>query len=382
MSPAAPPLPPDFAVEDHAFAADLYKAARPPSGNLFLSPASVRIALAMTAAGALGGTEEEMQRVLRLSESTQQNNAAMQALLSALNAPGKEYELHVVDRLWAQAGASIKPAFSKTLETSFHSPLEQLDFEHALEASRLKINQWVKEQTAGKIDDLIRQGILKPDARLVLTNAIYFKAKWTHQFNPRSTADAEFFGAAKTAQVKTMRMIERFGYAEVPGAKLLELPYADGALSMVIALPNANDGLAALEKSLDGKTLDRWIAALQSGNRVSVSLPKFKLESSFTLSETLKAMGMKSAFVFGPADFSGIDGTRDFFIGEVVHKAFIDLDERGTEAAAATAVMMRAGSAMMRQPDPKEFKADHPFFFFIRDLASGAVLFTGRVADL
>jgi serpin B len=379
MSPATPAIPPGFAVEDHAFAADLYKAARPPSGNLFLSPAGVRIALAMTAVGALGKTGSEMQHVLHLSNSTERNNAAMNALLGGLSSRG---ELRVVDRLWAQSGSSIKADFLKTLETSFHAPLEQLDFKNALEASRTRINQWVKEETAGKIEDLIARGILKPDSRLVLTNAIYFKAKWTNPFNPRATVDADFFGSAKTTQVKTMRMTERFKYAEVPGAKLLELPYEDGSLSMVIALPEERNGLTALEKSLEGKTLDGWMAVLQGGNRVSVSLPRFKMESSFTLSETLKSMGMKTAFAAGPADFSGIDGTRDFFIGEVVHKAFIDLDEQGTEAAAATAVMMRAGSAMMRQPDPKEFKADHPFFFFIRDVPSGAMLFAGRVTDL
>jgi len=396
----AAPLPP-AAIEqqsgDHAFAAALYRAAARSEGNVFLSPAGVRLALAMAAAGALGDTAAEMQSVLQLDKSASKTNAAFHALLEEWSARGKAQvasdapafererasreaiQLHVVNRLWGQSGFKFRAPFLETLEKSYHAPLEQLDFAEALDASVARINAWVAEQTSNRIQNLIAPGTLKPDARLVLTNAIYFKAAWSTPFNKSATSDADFHSGATTVRAPTMHLTERLSYGETADAKLLELPYGDGSMSLVLVLPNAVEGLRALEDSLSGAAFAAWLAALQPA-RVRVSLPRFKIESSFSLAEALRSLGMKTAFTSGAANFSGMDGARDLFLGEVVHKAFVQVDEEGTEAAAATAVTMRAG-AVMREDEPKVFNVDHPFFFFIRDVKSGAVLFAGRILN-
>jgi len=398
---AAPPPPPATSVEtiagDHAFAADLYKAAQQPGGNLFLSPASVRIALAMTAAGALGDTESEMRSALHLNESAHQTNTGFRALLSDWAARGTPaipkdapdwkrdqlqrdaIELHVVNRLWGQSGKPFLAPFLSVLEKDYRAPLEQLDFAKSLDASVARINAWVAEQTANKIQNLLSVQALSPSTRLVITNAVYFKAAWTSPFHAGSTQPADFFNGAKIVGVPTMQQTAHFAYGEADNAKVLELPYADGSMSMVIVLPNEKDGLGALETSLSGASFDRWLNALKP-ERVHVGLPKFKTESTFALASALQSLGMKSAFDASAANFGGMDGARDLFIGAVVHKAFIEVNEEGTEAAAATAATMSM-SAIRREAPPKEMKVDHPFFFFIRDVKSGSILFAGRIVD-
>lgn len=397
-----PPGPPSFAElaqGDHDFAANLYKAALQPTGNLFLSPASVRIALAMTASGAMGNTADEMRSVLRLPADQKQTNAGYAALLADWNSratppiskDAPQYQrdqaeknsitLRVVNRLWGQKGHKFRASFLTTLADSYHAPLEQLDFAHAVEKSRARINAWVAEQTANKIVDLIPLGVLQPATKLVLTNAVYFKAAWTHSFKEGATRPADFFSGADKLSVPTMSQTESFKYGELDGAQVVELPYAEGSLSMVVVLPTAQDGLSALEQSLTGASLDRWTSSLAS-QQVHVALPKFKMGSSFALANALQGMGMKDAFHEGKADLSGMDGSHKLFLSQVVQKTFIAVDEKGTEAAAATAVMV-AGRAMRlhNEPPPKEFKADHPFFFFLRDVKSRTILFAGRVTN-
>jgi serpin B len=396
-----PPAPPSFAElaqGDHDFAANLYKAALQPTGNLFLSPASVRIALAMTASGAMGNTADEMRKVLALPADPQQANADYAALLADWKGreappPGKDeprwkrdeaeqgsITLRVVNRLWGQHGHKFHAAFLSVLEDSYRAPLERLDFANALEKSRERINAWVAEQTANKIRDLIPKGLLKTSTKLVLTNAVYFKAAWSHAFNDRLTKTADFFSGGSKVPVPTMNETETLGYGEVDGAQVVELPYADRSISMVVVLPAAQDGLSALEKSLAGASFDRWTGSLVA-QQVHVALPKFKMGSAFALGEALQGMGIKDAFHEGVADLSGMDGTHKLFLGAVVQKTFIDVDEKGTEAAAATAVAVMGRAARLSNPiPPKEFKADHPFFF-LRDVKSGTILFAGRVTN-
>jgi serpin B len=400
-APPPPPGPPSISAltqGDHDFAANLYKAALSPAGNLFLSPASVRIALAMTASGAMGNTAAEMQSVLKLPGDAKQTNADYAALLAEWNArvtaPGKEapdhpraqaeknsITLRVVNRLWGQKGHKFRASFLSTLADGYRAPLEELDFAHALEKSRERINAWVAEQTANKILDLIPTGVLQPATKLVLTNAVYFKAEWTHSFNEGATRPADFVSGADKLSVPTMSLTETFKYGELDTAQVVELPYADGSLSMVVVLPAAKDGLAALEQSLSGASFDRWTSAL-AAQQVHLALPKFKMGSSFALSEALQALGIKDAFHEGKADLSGMDGSHKLFLSQVVQKTFIAVDEKGTEAAAATAVMVASRAMKLHnEPPPKEFKADHPFFFFLRDVKSGTILFAGRVMN-
>jgi len=401
--PAAPPAStaaaaPYSAPADHAFAADLYRAARETSGNLFLSPASVRIALAMAATGAVGETEAEMSKALHLDASGEKNSAMFAALLHDWSAratpevaPGapqweaelaakRAIELHVANRLWAQQGVTFRAPFVHTLESSYGAPLEQLDFAKGAAASAARINGWISEATHQLIPTIVPADGLDPATRLVLTNAIYFKAAWSAPFNPGATSDADFFAPGQAAsRVPTMHALEHLRYGEDAGNQLLELPYGDGSMAMVVVLPGQQDGLREIESTLRGTTFDRWLKALGDA-RVRVSLPRFKTESSFELAPALRAMGMKSPFTYGLANFRGMDGSRDLFLSQVLHKAFVEVDEQGTVAAAATAVTMVAGAAM-REPPPKVFSADHPFFFFIRDVRSGAILFAGRVEN-
>ncbi len=401
VPPALPPNVTPAVAADHAFAATLYKAARPPTGNLFLSPASIRVALAMTAAGAAGDTAIEMQKVLGLDPDSGRSDASFAALIADWNARGtpsvplfasaaereriahNSIELHLANRLWGQTGYTFLDPFLITLKKSYLAPLKQLDFASRLQASVDEINAWVAKQTAEKIKELIPQGVLATTTKLVLTNAIYFKSAWRTPFSAAATHDAPFSTGVKQVNVPTMQETAHWGYGELPGLKLLELPYIDGTLSMVVVLPNEQSGLATLESSLSGEAIDSWFNALQPAQRVWVQIPRFKVEGSFSLAKPLRAMGMNSAFSEGTADFSHMDGKRDLVIADVLHKAFVEVTESGTEAAAATAVVMRALTATLppHEAKPFEFKADHPFLFFIRDIKNNSILFAGRVVD-
>lgn len=382
-----------------AFSAQLYKSIqKKPDDNVFFSPASVRIALAMTQAGARGDTASEMTKVLSLSPDANDAQAAAGYVLKSWNrrngevtlppnanqwqkqeAENKRETLRVVNRVWGQRGKAFLPAYLGTLQQSYEAPLMQLDFKSAAEASRIEINSHIERATEQKIKNLLPPGLVTADTRLVLTNAVYFKASWEHTFMDFMTKEDTFHGA-KDVKVKMMQQTEKLGYAEVGDAKVLELSYASGNMSMFVVLPNAKDGLAKIEAALDEAKLDSWAKA-PTRTKVSVWLPRFTTTQSFSLAETLSAMGMPQAFDAKRADFSGIDGTKELFISAVVHKAFVAVDEKGTEAAAATAVAMAAGAAPIKEPDPKEFKADHPFLFFLQDKKLGHVLFMGRVVD-
>jgi len=364
---------------NNGFALDLYARLRGEPGNLFFSPFSIRTALAMTWAGARGNTAEQMKATLRFPDDQAALHAAVGALQRELNQPPEKdaWELSVANALWGQEGFRFLDDFLGLLKRNYGAGLRQVDFARATEKARETINRWVEKETRDKIKDLIKPGVLAADTRLVLTNAIYFKGTWQHVFKEKRTKNQPFtLQNGNEAPVPMMTQTERFGYFESPALQALEMAYKGNRLSMIVLLPRKKDELPALEKTLDAKSLRGWIAGLRS-RQVEVSLPKFTTTSAFGLADTLKAMGMTDAFG-GKADFSGMTGKRDLFISAVIHKAFVDVNEKGTEAAAATGVVM----ALTAMPErPVIFRADHPFLFLIRDRRSGSILFMGRIMD-
>lgn len=365
---------------DNGFALDLYSQLKNGSGNLFLSPYSISTCLAMTYTGARGDTAKQMAQALHFSADQQQLASSFGALQRQLNAIEQKsgIQLAVANGLWAQQGHPFIPAFLDTAKNTYQARIEQVDFRTQAEPVREQVNDWVSQKTKGKITNLLQPGTVQASTRLILANAIYFKGKWTRPFNKTNTMPVPFsVRSSQKVQAPFMHQTADFKYAALLDAQLLELPYAGGDLSMVVLLPKEDDGLQSLEGSLNEQNLETWLGQGRS-QKVDVFLPKFKLTAQFLLAGTLKTMGMKDAFSRA-ADFSGMDGARDLFISAVVHKAFVDVNEEGTEAAAATATVMRT-MAIMRQPTPV-FRADHPFIFLIRDTHSGSILFLGRVVD-
>ena len=362
------------------FAFDLYERLRGKDGNLFFSPASISVALAMTYAGAAGNTETEMAKTLHLEMPKTQVNEQMRALLASWNAkePKQGYRLDVANRLWGEQGAKFLDDFLRVTRDDYDAELAQVDFNQP-DAARETINKWVEDKTQDKIKNLIPSPSSIKGARLVLTNAVYFKGDWKDQFNKSLTKDQPFHVTAdQLIKAPLMHQKHKFRYAAVDDVQLLDMPYGDGSLSMVALLPMKTDGLGQLEEKLSTASLDKWLGEARTRD-VTVFFPKFRTTAEFQLAGELKAMGMPSAFD-SSADFSGIDGKKDLLISAVLHKAFVDVNEEGTEAAAATGVVVRPMA--MRRPDPPViFRADHPFVFMIRDNRSGSILFLGRVVD-
>ncbi len=364
-----------------AFAFDLYGRLSQTPGNLFFSPYSISTCLAMTYQGARGRTAVQMAKVLHLGANPADVAAAFGEIQRQLQDLQKNTgtELNTANALWAQEGHPFLLDFLQTARRQFEARVEQADFKTQAEPVQNEINQWVSQQTKGKIADLLQPGDLNASTRLVLVNAIYFKGHWTSQFKTNSTAEAPFRnGAAGQKQVRMMNQTAEFRYAGLEGLQVLEMPYAGGALAMMVLLPSEADGLPALESGLNADLVQQCLDALQV-KKVNVFLPKYKLEARFDLNKPLRNLGMTDAFS-SEADFSGMDGGRDLQISAVVHKAYVDVNEEGTEAAAATGTTMRALAVQRPEPIPI-FRADHPFIFLIRDKASGTVLFLGRLAD-
>jgi serpin B len=367
------------------FALALHGQVRGEPGNLVHSPYSVTSALAMTWAGARGETESEMARALSFTLPQARLHPAMNAVDLALatrgegkkGADGKPFRLHVVNAVWAQRDFTFLPAYLDTLAESYDAGVNLLDFVGASEAARVTINDWVAGKTEQRIKDLLRPGIIGPSTRLVLTNAVYFNAAWKVPFEASATADRDF-QRAQGGPVKTPFMNDdarRLRAASGPGWKAVALPYDDDRLSMLLLLPDAGT-FDAYERALTPATLDGVVGALGE-KTVRIALPKWKFEAALDLKQALVALGMERAFS-AAADFSGMNGTGGLAIQDVVHKAFIAVAEKGTEAAAATAVVVREVSAPLVE---LELVADRPFLFFVRDEPTGTVLFAGRVVD-
>jgi serpin B len=375
----------ELVVGSSAFAFDLYQAVREENGNLFYSPYSISMALAMTYAGARGETEQQMADTLHFTLPQDRLHPAFNALDLELasRAEGTEgqdeegFQLDIVNSIWGQSDHSFLPEFLDVLAKNYGAALRLLDFENAPEESRQVINEWVSDQTEGRIKDLIPQGDINTWTRLVLTNAIYFNAAWSHPFEKEQTRDGTFHlldGSQVT--VPMMRQTEYFGYTEGDGYQAVELPYTGEKVSMVILLPAAGR-FEEFEKPLDAERVEAIVKDFVQTN-VALTMPKFEFDSSFQLADTLAGMGMPDAFSPEAANFSGMDGTRDLFIQDVIHKAFVSVDEAGTEAAAATGVVIGITAA---PASPVEVAVDRPFVFLIRDIETEAILFVGRIVD-
>ena len=364
----------------NAFALDLYAQLRTQPGNLFFSPESISTAFAMAYAGARGETATEMARVFHYTLPPERLHPAMGALLAGMNGAHPGYELHVADALWAQQNTNFLPAYLNLVETDYGAGFRQVDFSKSSESVRATINAWVAQQTNDKIQNLLGPGTITPATLLVLTNAIYFKGAWLDPFNKANTEVDDFHLSAKqTVKTPMMDRTGSYNYYDGGTFQMVELPYQSNELSMVVLLPKTIDGLPALEKSFTAANLSTWLDKLAPAPKVNLVLPLFKMTDSFDLGGTLSAMGMAKAFG-DSADFSGMNGKPLFKISRAVHKAYVDVNETGTEAAAATAVMM-VGESMMENRQIIAFDADHPFLFLIRDTTTGSILFMGRVTD-
>jgi serpin B len=371
-----------------AFAFELYQALRGKEGNLFYSPYSISLALAMTYAGARGETAQQMSDTLQFLLEQAKLHPAFNWLSAELagrgqDAQGKDgegFRLNIVNAIWGQKDYEFLSDFLDILAENYGAGLRILDFMNEAEQSRLAINDWVSERTEGRIEDLIPPGAINELTRLVLTNAIYFNAAWKYPFDEGLTADGPFhlLDGGQVA-VPMMKQTGSFGYANGAGYQAVELPYDDGELSMLILLPDAGN-FEAFETGLQAQQVSDIINGLQYA-QVALTMPRFEFESQFGLNDALIDMGMPDAFSPHDADFSGMNGklgTERLFISDVVHKAFVAVDEAGTEAAAATAVII--GETALPRP-PVEVTIDRPFIFLIRDIETGSILFVGRVLN-
>jgi serpin B len=365
-----------------AFALDLYAKLRSQDGNLFFSPYSISTALAMTYGGARGETARQMARTLHFDLAPDKLHpplAALQANLNAIQQKG-QVKLAVANSLWPQKGYAFLPDYLALCQKYYGTSITPVDYRGDTGAARKTINDWVEQKTNHKIVELLKPGVLNGLTRLVLANAIYFKGTWDSPFRTRLTTYQPFHvTTAKTVSAPLMEKEDRFRYADLPDLQVLELPYAGDDLSMLVLLPRKVDGLGDLEANLTTQNLTAWTTGLER-QEVDVFLPKFKTTAEFSLAETLAILGMADAFS-SRADFSGMDGRKDLFISAVVHKAFVEVNEEGTEAAAATGVMARASAVRAIPQQVPVFRADHPFLFLIRDNHTGSVLFLGRITD-
>ena len=376
-----------------AFAFDLYQSLSQESGNLFFSPYSVSLALAMTYAGARSTTEEQMVETLHFTTLGQDRlHPAFNALAIELAGWGEDsaskqeteeekkdrFQLHIANALWGQDGYGFLPAFLDVLAENYGAGVQTADFIDAPERARMMINRWVSDETEERIEDLLPPGSITPLTRLVLTNAIYFNATWKYRFDERSTYDCLFTlldGSRVT--VSMMEQIKRFKYVEEKEYQAVELPYVGDELSMVVLLPTA-DRFEKFSQELNAEQVRDIMNSMKDTGDIHLYMPKFEYTSEFNLKATLADLGMPDAFVFGTADFSGMDASRELFIGDVFHKAFVSVDEAGTEATAATAVVV---DWYCVSPPPIRVSIDRPFIFLIRDIGTGTILFMGQVMD-
>jgi len=388
-----------LAEGNNAFAADLYGRLEGKEGNLFYSPYSISTALAMTYMGARGETEKQMAATMHFELGQEMLHPAMaelQARLGSKEHQWKAYELDVANAMWVQTGYNLVAEFVKRMGIYYTDGLDTVDFQEPEKAAE-RINEWVERQTRDKIKQLFEPRIITRDTRLVLVNAIYFKGLWEKPFDRKVTRDADFHvSGVKTVKVPMMHMAGRAVLAGDDEKQILVLPYVGGGLrdesegqapvkqvsgsdlSMVILLPRRQDGLARAEEWLRPGVIDKLVAGAR-GVEAELAIPRFKMSGRFELSDTLRDMGMTDAFG-SKADLSGMDGKRQLFISHVIHKAYVEVNEEGTEAAAATGVGIALTAAPVRD-EPVRFIADHPFIFVIRDNRTHSTLFVGRVVN-
>lgn len=370
-----------------AFALDLYQQLASREGNLFYSPYSISAALAMTYAGAEGNTAQEMAAVFHFLENENQLHAGFNALdqylegLAEQEFPddiGDPFQLNIANAIWGQKDFHFEEDFLDTLALNYGAGLQLLDYILAPEESRQTINQWVSDQTKEKIQDLIPEGAIDSDTRLVLSNAIYFKATWLEPFDEYLTEEGIFYGLGGeeiTVPMMRLGMDASFPYYQGDGYQAVALPYLGGEVSMLVLIPDEGS-FKEFEAGFSTQVLDQ-VRAEMAYTPIHLIFPKFEFETEISLARTLAAMGMPEAFSVA-ADFSGMTGDKDLFISDVFHKAYIGVDEEGTEAAAATAVVMKLTAAPM---DPIQLTVDRPFLFAIQDHQTNSILFMGRVVS-
>ncbi len=392
LAPTAPTLPASPSADargaaargSNALAFDLYARLRSDKGNLAFSPASITTAVAMAWAGARGETAAEMKRALHFEGSDDALVDAAGSLAANRSGP---VTLRVANRLFVESSYPLLPAYTARASAAFGASPQAVDFRHASEQARLAVNAWVAEATERRILDLVPPQGVNKETRLALTNAVYFKGLWDTPFDRRATAPAPFFSAKDVkVSVPMMHHEGTYRFAALDRVKVIDLPYQGAGLVMTLVLPDAVDGLAAVESRLTPALFEQWTAAA-AHEKVRLSLPRAEIvpRDPLRLGATLRDLGMARAFDRVLADFSGIAAPSSpderLVLDEVFHKAFVRVDETGTEAAAATAVVVGEASAAMPEEPPKVFKADHPFLFFIRDTTTKAILFMGRVSD-
>ncbi len=368
------------------FAIRLHHELATQEGNLIYSPLSISTALTMLYAGARGDTETQMATALGYTLPQDRLHPAMNWLDLELSSRadadpgdhgGKPFALRVVNRIWGQTGFEVLPAFLDTLATSYDAGLSLFDFSKDAPAARVAINAWVAEQTNGRIKDLLPEGLPDENSRLVLTNAVYFYASWKKVFDHDATHAATFHPlVGADVSVPMMHKHDEDGaYAAGDGYVLAELPYVGDQVAMTLLVPDAGR-FAEIEASLTGEKLDTMLAGLEPAG-LEISVPRFQIEHSLDLPELLAALGMTSAFDPLKADLSGINDTEPLYVKAVLHKAFIKVDEDGTEAAAATDVVIEGDGALIEE----NVTVDRPFLFFLRDRVTGTIIFVGRVTN-
>jgi serpin B len=385
MASADDSVPDEFVADNNAFAMDLYHAVSGTGDNLIFSPYSVSLALAMTYAGAGGTTEQQMAAALHFTLPQDQLHAAFKSFEASLPQAGSEdtqsedqrFRLAIANALWGQSGYPFRQDYLDLVSRDYGSGLQLVDYVADPEAARLHINDWISQQTQDRIHDLLPPGSVDTATRLILTNAIYFKAAWQSQFEAVDTQDGPFHLLdGSTVSVPMMMQTAQFGYAAGQGYQAVVLPYEGDRMAMVILLPDEGQ-FTAFEQALSADQFDSVLGSV-AWQQVSLSMPRFTYESKFGLKDALEGMGMTDAFTPGVADFSGMSDRNDLFISAVVHKAFVNVDESGTEAAAATGVIVGVTAAPMA---PLEVAIDHPFIYMIVDQDTHAILFMGRVLN-
>ena len=376
-----------LAAGNRDFALDLYQQLKDEGGNLFYSPYSISSALAMTYAGAESKTAEEMAAVFHFLIEADRLHPAFNALDQYLDGLAKQevsddmgevFQLNIANAIWGQKDFHFESDFLDTLASNYGAGLRLLDYVIEPEKSRVTINDWVSDQTEERIQDLIPQGAINSDTRLVLSNAIYFKATWLEPFEESLTEDKVFRGLDGEEYFTPMMSLgsdASFLYYQAEGFQAVDLPYLGGQVSMLVIVPDEGK-FTDFEVNLNSEILDEIVGNL-AYQPMFLNFPKFEFETEISLATILAKMGMPSAFSDG-ADFSGMTGNKDLFISDVFHKAFVSVDEEGTEAAAATAVVMSVTSA---PENPLRLEVDRPFLFLIRDIQTNSILFMGRVLE-
>jgi serpin B len=365
------------------FTLDMYHSLRGNHGNLLFSPAGIFSALTMMSSGAAGATKTEMVNTLHIGLPDEELQSQLAPLRARWQVKDRErgLRLYIANRAWGQLGVRFEDSFIRTSRAWCGADIGQLDFRNEPEKARDAVNRWVEAKTAGLITDFISSGTAIKDARLVLTNAVYFKGQWTFPFDSTRTKQADFhLTATQSCKAAFMQLRNSLRYSAGDGLQIVELPYDDGRLSLFVLLTEKIDGLPGLEARLQPADLERWLS-LATFNDVIVHLPRFRTTSQFDLGKNLRTMGMSSAFDPSTANFSGISRNTKLFISAVFHKAYAEINEEGTQASAATNVIASPKSIAIKPATPVVFRADHPFIYLIRDNRSGSILFIGRMLD-